>query len=231
MSRTTRKRRARKAKTAPPPEALQAGPIENGNTTLSTCQGCKALFPEQILSSRGYCPDCVCLMSVDEDHPGGLTAYQREEMYQPERWGDSWLCMATKKVAVGGSPGAPTHYLNMTPKRLRDILGPQDEDDRESGYPAGTHRDVQPTLREQFTGATITKHIQRHFTDKESEAVNMFLDRGIGPRKISRELGITHRAVIKRLQSALGKIHGKGSELGMSDKQLEAVEHAIVATL
>lgn len=223
-----RRKKAKPAQRAEKASKAAPGPVRDSHTVLVACRDCGLPLPECLLSA-GYCPRCHNFAIAERDTPGGLPALQKREWYKAVEW-ERWIPTATCKPRIGLGIG-PTHLLNLPVPRLRDILGPPEE---ENGYEASPYRSGSqgsrgPDMREEFTQATITDAMRRHFTEKEEEAVDLFLE-GKSIAKIGRILGVTRKAIAFRLQSALAKIQGRGVEVSMTKEQLEAVENEVVAT-
>ena len=81
------------------------------------------------------------------------------------------------------------------------------------------------TLREKFALTPINELVERHLTPKEQEAYDLFTLRGMGPRKIGRALGVSHAAIIYRLQSVLRKATmGPVEMITVTNGELEDLE-------
>ena len=236
---------ARKRKKRKPPEKptkLKAGPIADGYTTLAECdgatsakspmQGCKGIGPEHQLR-RGRCIDCDPFFAVHEATAGGIESHRRREKYNAVKWGDQYIPTAGAKPQIGNGYG-PKHYLNMTPKRLCDVLGPTaEEEECASGSPSATQKSMGRTLKQEFAKTKLTWTAERLFTDKESEAVELFVSEGLGVVAVAKILGIHYKAVQKRLASALRKMKGGGAEITMPSEDIVDLEakNKVVALL
>jgi len=237
----SRKRRRKAKKTARKPrvEKVLPGPVKPGLMVRVACVECEMPTPvaHGLTTGAGYCADCACYVSIEEDHPGGIRAYQKKEQYRPLRIAyDEWLPggIATRKPNVGGECGPP-HFLDATPVRLCDILGEKQEipPDMTSGVPMGAPKSMRVSLRKEFARVEITRTARTHMTPKEQEAVDMFLA-GMGVREIGRSIGIRHPSVRRRLKAALAKAKGTHSPVViMANDEIEALERdgRVMATL
>jgi len=194
------------------------------------CVCCGAAIPAHAATSSGHCDTCVFIAAIWRDHHGGLPRYQEAEAYDGGSYQVVYNAVepprARRKPRVGNGVG-PEHYLDLSPMRPSARRG------ESSGCPMATQKSVGRSMREDFAQITITDAARRLLTSKEAEALDLFLDAGMGIRAIGRRLSIRHNAVHKRLKRALGKCKGRGAMVTMPADEIEALEASgkVVAAL
>lgn len=111
-----RRRTARRQPQHATAEAREAPPPPG----QAKCRGCDEVMPDIMVTSRGYCPSCVAVATIEQDHPGGLANYREQEKYIGRTWGWDSLGVpteiiptATHKPRVGRGIG-PIHWLDLT---------------------------------------------------------------------------------------------------------------------
>lgn len=89
------------------------------------CLGCGSEQPAHALSSRGHCDTCVFIAAIQCDHPGGLSRYQDDEMYDLGSYAATYNSIDPPKARivppVGNGSAGPRHYLNLTQTPLSEL--------------------------------------------------------------------------------------------------------------
>lgn len=226
MPRTARKKTKPHLSTTPVPvpvEPLAPNRVKDGHQRLTICRDCGKQRSDNDITDR-YCSRCRPFAIV-KALPGGNGAFQERENYVRESYGPKKsIPNATRKPMVGTGIGPP-HFLDQTPIRLRDVLG---KPSPLTTLRQGSREAPMKTFRQQFAEVTITERARCLFTEKEAEAVGLFVDGGMGMREIGRALPlpISAVAVLVRLRSALGKIQGVAATTIMDTDDIEALEAA-----